>query len=75
MLLICVSRGRDCQEVATSISSQLEKVSQSLKDGEPKVREEQRKFGTAFVESFQEIMFQSKSFSLGQISLIGNLDC
>lgn len=74
MLLICVSRGRDCQEVAASISSQLEKVSLSLKDGEPKVREEQRKFGTAFVESFQEIMFQSNSFSLGQISLIGNLE-
>ncbi len=29
ILLICVNRDRDCQEVAASISSQVEKVSQS----------------------------------------------
>ena len=73
MLLICVNRGRDCQEVAISISSQLEKISRSLKDVELQIREEQRKYGTVFVESFQEIMSQSKIFSLGQIRLIGNL--
>lgn len=70
VLLICVSRGRDCKEVAASISSQLEKVSHSLKDGDLKVREEQRKFGTAFIENFQEVIFQSKNFSLGQKTLI-----
>jgi hypothetical protein len=72
MLLICVSRGRDCQQVATSISSQMEKVSRSLKDGDLKVREEQRKYSAVFIENFQEVIFQSKNFSLGQKILIGN---
>ncbi|XP_046635826.1 protein MMS22-like [Daphnia pulicaria] len=70
MLLICVSRGRDCQQVATSISSQMEKVSRSLKDGDLKVREEQRKYSAVFIENFQEVIFQSKNFSLGQKILI-----
>ena len=72
MLLICVSRGRDCQQVATSISSQMEKVSRSIKDSDIKVREEQRKYGAVFIENFQEVIFQSKNFSLGQKILIGN---
>jgi hypothetical protein len=72
MLLICVSRERDCQQVATSISSQMEKVSRSIKDSDIKVREEQRKYGTVFIENFQEVIFQSKNFSLGQKVLIGN---
>lgn len=71
MLLIFVSRDRDCQEVATSLSSHLEKISRGIKDSEPKVREEQRKCGAMFVENFQEVIFQSKNFSHGQIHLIG----
>lgn len=74
MLLICVVRGRDCQEVATSISAQLEKISRGLKDGELKVRDEQRKHGAVFVENFQEVIFQSKNFSHGQLRLIGILN-
>lgn len=50
----------------------MEKVSRSIKDSDIKVREEQRKYGTVFIENFQEVIFQSKNFSLGQKILIGN---
>lgn len=70
LLLILVNCGRDCKEVAASISAQLEKISRGLKDGE--IREEQRKFGAIFVEGLQEVIPQSRNFTLGQIKLIGN---
>lgn len=69
--LICVNRNRDCQDVTSSISSQMDKVSRNIKDGDIQVREEQRKYGAAFVEAFQEMVHLSKSFALGQIALIG----
>ena len=72
VLLALINRGRNCKEVATSISAQLEKISRGLKDGE--LREEQRKFGTVFVEGLQEMVAQSRNFTLGQIKLIGTLN-
>lgn len=72
LLLICVRHGRNCEKVAASISAQLELVSSGLKDTDLKVREEQRKHGTMFVENFQEVIFHSQNLSCGQICLIGS---
>lgn len=71
LLITSVIRGRDCQDVANAILSKLESATRSLNDTFN--REEQRKYGTVFVEGFQEVLLHSKTFSLGQIKLIGNL--
>lgn len=71
LLLISVTRGRDCQDVATSVAAKLDRASKSLNDAELTTREEQRKYGSVFVEGFQEILFHSRNFSLGQVKLIG----
>ena len=71
LLLIGVRRGRDWRQVALSIASNLEIVSSGLKNSDPKVREEQRKRGSMFVELFQEVIFQSQQFTSGLVLLIG----
>ena len=77
LLLVCVNRGRDCQQVAGSIARRLDVVSRGMsgfgEGAELYGRDEQRKYATAFIEGFQEVALQSKNFSLGQIKLIGIL--
>lgn len=68
LLLVCITRGRDCHDVASSVAAKLDK---SLSETDPTAREERRKMGSIFVEGFQEILFHSRNFSLGQIKLIG----
>lgn len=77
LLLVCVNRGRDCQQVAGSIARRLDVVSRGMsgfgEGAELYGRDEQRKYATAFIEGFQEVALQSKNFSLGQIKLLGIL--
>lgn len=72
LLLIYVSQGRDCQDIASSVVSRIESISRNLVDADLQIRDELRKYATVFVETFQEVVLQSKSFALGQIKLIGN---